>query len=239
MALSETPAANRCRICGSTETVRSHLFPRALHRDIRKDAKHVVGVKPGQERVSYLQSGEWSDRILCAAHEAQLGESDDYAIRFCRAFLDRGQPIGNGQAVRIANPQPRKLVVFAHAVVWRHAAAHKYLERSLGPYMDLIQAALFETGALLELIVVEPGHQHRGERTLLGVCPVVTRTQGVRCVRFDIGGLGFILKTDQRLFPYPLRLFKVDSDPTIILIMDPVEITQNRFFVDAARVRRT
>lgn len=199
----------------------------------------MIGVTPGRERVSYLQSGEWSDRILCATHEAQLGDADDYAIRFCRTFLDRAQPIGNGQAVRIANPQPRKLIVFAHAVIWRHAAAHRYLERSLGPYMERIHAALFEAGVLLELLVVDPGHQHRGERTLLGVCPDVTKTQGVRCVRFDIGGLGFILKTDQRPFPYPLRLFTADSDPATILMMDPVEITQNRFFLEAARVRRT
>lgn len=218
-----------CRVCGSPATVKSHLFPAALAHDIRRDEKYVIAVTPkGRER--FLQSGEWSDGIVCRAHEDAFQTADDHAVTFCRAFEASATVMHPGLAVQVPNDRPDLLVRFAHAVVWRFAAAHTRLRRPLGPYMQIIEDVLFQNRDPLELVIVEPGHVLRKERTILGLSPTCVRIGPLRVVRFDIGGLAFILKTDQRPFPYPLSLFHAQADPMTVLMQDPVDIRHNPAF---------
>lgn len=227
----------RCRICGSAPTIRAHLFPRALQHDIRGDSKHVVAIMPAWERQKFLQSGEWSDRILCEEHEKVALPWDDYAIDFCRTLEEKAGRFGETSSVLVPNPRASDLIMFAHVVTWRHAAVHTSIERQLGPYFGRIQAAIFDSAPPLELVVVEPGHISGGRRAQLGMCPTKGQIHGVNVFRFDIGGLAFILKTDQRPFSWPLREFTAMRDPLLVLLQDPVEVSENPIFRDWVKAK--
>ena len=132
----------------------------------------------------------------------------------------------------MGNSRPELLIRFAHAVVWRHAAALLGRGRRhwLGPYFDRIGAALFDGGSMLRVAVLEPGNTSGGERTLIGVHPCPVRMGDLRLTRFEIGGLAFLLKTDQRPWPHPFGLFDAERDPLRVLAMDAQEVATNPSF---------
>lgn len=188
---------------------------------------------PGGKGPKFHQSGEWSDKILCSVHEELPHDWEDYAIGFARRYREASKNIGRPLSVSVSNPKPTALVMFAHIVVWRHAAAYPTIERMLGPYFVRIQDAVFSGHAPLDVVVVEPGHMRNGKRAQIGLCPSKGTLAGRRIIRFEVGGLGFILKTDKRPFEWPLNdHYSAAVDPVVILLEDPVEITAN------TRIRR-
>lgn len=221
--------AKACHVCGNTDTVRAHLFPRALQHDIRKEAKHVLRIGAGDARPRALQSGDWRDDILCAQHEAALGEADKYGVEFCRS-IDRESMIHTeGKAIAVPNPSPSLLIRFVHAVIWRHAAALDARGKGhwLGPYHRRIQEVVFGGRAPLDGYASHPGHMSNGHPVLLGLNPCPLRMGNLRLVRFDIGGLSFHLKTDNRSFGSEFRFAALERDPLVIVTMPPVDIGEN------------
>jgi hypothetical protein len=219
----------RCRICGAQPTVRAHLFPRALSSDIRAGAKHVVAIMPGAPRPKFHQSGEWSDEILCREHEDVAHDWEEYAIEFSRRYRAFAPPPGANLSVSVANPDPVALTMFAHIVVWRHAAAYSHIARGLGPYFLRIQDAIFSGKPPLEVVLIDPGHTKDGARARLAICPSPGRLAGRRIFRFDIGGLGFILRTTNKPFEWPFdEGFSASLNPLVVIQKDPLDIGQNK-----------
>lgn len=72
----------------------------------------------------------------------------------------------------------------------------------------------------------------------LGVIPTTGTLSGVRIVRFDIGGLCFILKVDKRPFHPVFAGFDASRDPIEILIQDPVEVLSNPLIRELMTGRR-
>ena len=123
-----------------------------------------------------------------------------------------------------------------HAVVWRHTAAlaAQGIGHWLGPYHARIERALFEGATPLEGYLMDPAYQSDGERTLIGFNPCPAYMENIRLVRFDIGGLAFHLKTDNRPFPTDLGLARLDRDPLVIITNDANEISQDRHLMAVA-----
>lgn len=232
----------RCRICGAEPTVRAHLFPRSLSKDIKAEAKHVVAIMPGARDPKRHQSGEWSDAILCRAHEEVAHDWEEYAIDFCRRYSRHAPQPGKNLSVSVSNPDPSALIMFAHVIVWRHAAAYSTIEQMLGPYFKTIEDAVFSGKPPLEVMLIDPGHTRNGTRAQIGICPSSMRLGGRRTVRFDIGGLGFVIKTDRRDYEWPLdKTFSATLNPVVVVQNEPIEITQNpgiRRSVSASRLIR-
>ena len=160
-----------CAICADSPTVRSHVIPRALFHDSKRQGRTLImgGVEPGH-RVA--QSGKWTSRILCAEHERQLGTCDDYGVAFCRAWRRSGRA---GDAV-VPNQRPALLVDFAVACMWRMAAAVSDGRpgRIMGVNADLIEGRLFGPGEGCEPAVsIEPFEldDGRGQPLVFGLLP--------------------------------------------------------------------
>jgi hypothetical protein len=212
--------------------VRAHLFPRALQHDIRRGAKHLVRVGFDDPRPRPSQSGDWRDDILCAEHEAALGEADRYGIEFARSYGERGTLFASGKAVLVANERPDLLRRFIHAVVWRHTAAliagggvHW-----LGPYHDRIGEVLFKGRYPLEGYIIDPSYHSQGQPTQVGLNPCPALMGNLRLTRFDIGGLGFHLKTDARPFPQFMARTALHHDPLLVVTFEPTEISADPHF---------
>ena len=84
------------------------------------------------------------------------------------------------------------------------------------------------------MIVMDPQRQSAGRRTKIAVIPTPRRTEGVRSVVFEIGGLSFCLKTDQRAFPSFLADIAHSKDPLKVILMPPEDVRESRAILGTA-----
>lgn len=210
----------KCVICGSSPTVKAHLFPRALMLDIRADATHLVSGSLRRAGVRLRQNGEWDDRLLCDFHEKTIGSADDYGVRFCRTWRELASESFAGRAVQIPNREPNELVRFAYAVTWRHAVCKE--GRAVGPKLGLYEQMLLERllgdGPYdLQLLVGINPLTLQGKRFIACIPPFRNRFENYSVIQFTISGLDFYLKTDQRDFPDSWIPFLAnDNDPVVL-----------------------
>lgn len=190
-----------CAICASQPTVKSHLIPRAIFHDMKRPGSPIVsgGAGPGYRPV---QSGDWDSRILCHEHEAKLGPADRCGIDFCRAFA----AVDPQSDIELFNPQPRLLVDFTLACVWRFAASRSGGKPGhiLGPYADLIEGSLFGPGKRYEpplLVARFRVVDWAGKALNLALLPAPQQEFGRWFWRFVVRGLGFSIMLDQRCAP--------------------------------------
>ena len=210
-----------CVICGSADTVRSHIIPRSLFRMSLRPGRPVVGSRRSGSGYQYLQSGFWDNDILCATHESQLGLQDDYAARFCRKFL--AASADGSFSATIPNPQPSMLVSFAAACVWRMAVSRSRgrPEVMLGPYAKRLSAMLFENQFYDPMLLVSRSAFVRAKEELrMGVLPHRYFESGIRFWRFVTCGLIFDLKLDNRTTPPAMATLAVNDAAEVLLHLD-------------------
>ncbi|WP_439484987.1 hypothetical protein [Blastomonas fulva] len=212
----------RCLICGDPNTVKAHVFPRAVLLDIRGDEKTLVQGDRGRPGVRFSQNGGWDDTMLCKEHEDQIGSADDYAVRFIRGGSKNAVRVLNGRAFAIQNSNPSKLIHFAYASVWRavncqNGRVHKL---NLGRYEHVIRDALLADGPYdLQVLVgfSRLSLEGRGQLALV-INPHIVRMRGLKCWQFVIGLFEFYLFTDRQRLP-------IDWDPYLANNNNPLIIS--------------
>jgi len=227
-------------VCGTANTVKSHLVPRALIHDIRKTANHVISLNVGAASPRFRQSGEWRSDILCADHEASLQRSDDYAVEFCRDRYPRGRLLADGEVVIVDNADPPALVKFAHSAVWRYLAAdiREGKHQFLGPYFKVIEDAVFSDGPPLPSFLIDPQHVLGGRPLRLAMSPVRHRVENVNLVRFEVGGLAWLIVTDKRPPPAWFGPSALERDQILVARRDPTEFLSQPGFRDSIKAFR-
>lgn len=208
-----------CVVCGDPHTVRSHIVPRAIFHDMKRPGQQFVFSRRDDVGYEYLQSGKWDSGILCDQHETVLGAVDKYGVEFCRQAQ---KLIRSGRgSFTLANPEPRLLVEFASACVWRMAASRNAgkPDRSLGPYAEKIQKSLFAGIQFWPLLLVaRHGYRsHVGEELNIGALPYRYDEFGIRFWRFIVSGLTFDLKLDNRSTPAAMRTLDVSHATEIFI----------------------
>lgn len=206
---------------------RSHLFPRKLMHDIRREAKHLVGVRGFGRPVGFLQSGEVSQHILCHLHESSTQAFDDAAIRLMRSFAGNKTAAYGGLCWRLPNRKPEKLGLFVHATIWRHWA--HWMAGGSGPDFprDLapeLQAIIFDGAPQFPTVMMHAGRTHDGDDALFAFAPGESELEGVRLTRFEIGGFAFMMFHEHGLLASPWAEFQTSSDPLMILQLDHGEL---------------
>lgn len=211
-----------CLICGSEPTVKSHIVPRALFHDMRPEKGQLIGNLRDGPGYQHLQSGFWDKTILCAVHEGQLHQADEYGIRFCRNF-NAGKKAGQWR-VDVPNPDPALLVDFASACVWRMAASRSEgrPKSLLGPYNQRLVDSLFHGIAYRPMLLVACNAYHlkKGEILNFGALPFRYVELNIHFWRFIVGGLIFDLKLDARATPAAMATLAVNEQAEVALFDD-------------------
>lgn len=218
-----------CLICGSAETVRSHILPRALMHDIRAGEKHAVAGWRNRDGLVFTQSGFWDGEILCAAHEGALHDADTYAVEFCRTFDEVAQPTPQGNGFMLPNPRPEILPRFAMSVVWRYCVSHFGLAQGakLGPWEHTLRSLIFDgrtTVTAPDLMVIRQLAQIDGRTIPFATQPHSARHNGITYWQFQVAGLLFRLKLDRRPDGMPAMLLAAGSDPLVVCDMGPQDV---------------
>ena len=213
-----------CVVCGSTPTVRSHLFPSALMLDLRGKDPYLHQVVDDQMGTRYQQSGPIDTSILCAKHEAATQLPDKYAIEFCRAVARLVPQVGfDGY---IENPKPELLTRFACLTVWRFCVSQVGRGKSsLGNYGPLLESIALGEGEEHPTLLLCRNHLRATTSTeaTMAIAPFPTRLEGVRVWLFVVSGVQFYLKLDRRMYPANGEQFAANkSNPVRLFELPPV-----------------
>ncbi len=204
-----------CVVCGSTPTVRSHLFPRKLMLDLKGPDPFIHQVVDDQMGTRYQQSGPIDNSILCAKHEAATQLPDKYAIEFCRSVARSVPQVGFDGYVR--NPKPELLTRFACLTVWRFCVSQVGRGKAaLGPYAPVLEKIALGEVDNHPVLLLCRNHLRATNTTeaTMAIAPFPTRLDGVRVWLFVISGVQFYLKLDRKPYPANGEQFAANkSDP--------------------------
>lgn len=214
---------SQCVICSGTPTVRSHLIPRALSRDMMKGEKHLVEGSLGRPGAKFTQSGFADERLLCSEHEAALGIYDNYGVRIARA-IGKAVPAEGARFVTVENPRPHLFRKFVLSLIWRQVAS-SVLDgeaNALGPYREKIEAAIFHDGDVTApMFVTRPDIRLLGNKAPLIVHPARTVFLDRHAWRCELGGISVLMKLDRRPWPPELRRFDLGSESKAEVLVEP------------------
>ncbi len=212
-----------CHVCGQTPTVKSHLLPKSLIREIYAGHKHAIAGSRFRAGPKPTQGGEFSKEILCAEHEAVTATFDTYAtnfVRWAQEIFEKARPT---KSFKVANPRPEFLAKFALATIWRevHAAIGTDKNVRLGPYDEAVRDAVFGGGSIRWPMLVS-----RANFTLetpnpikFAVAPYRIKFADRHAWSFTVVGFSFFVVSDGRgisKLPEWLRADLTDPTPVIV-----------------------
>ena len=212
-----------CLVCGAPKTVRSHLLPKALIKEIREDAKHVVSDSRHRKGVRLSQGGSFDRHLLCAEHENATADLDRYGTEFLRRSETVFETLKPDRTFEVINPQPDTLRNFALSVVWGEVdCANGALSRlSLGPYEDRVRSAVFDRAELQWPLLVSRTQfsvEKRGA-VKFALHPFRVRFSGLSAWSFTAVGHAFWLISDRRGLPATHDFVRADlKDPATVIV---------------------
>jgi hypothetical protein len=192
---------NVCVICGRSEPVKSHLFPAAIAKDIRGEEKSLLIGSKDHDGRNFSQSGTW-ERMLCADHENEIHDYENYAIRFVREFKLTEVERSSGLFVR-QNVDTCALVRFACSILWRfHTSISVEASRTYLPEWEPdLRAVTFDRDMNRAPDVIIGAHSDQLIPSNLFAYPPHRAQLGNRAVwQFVVHGIIFAVKLDRR--PY-------------------------------------
>lgn len=211
--------APSCLICGLSPTVKSHILPRSLSLDLKRDDKHLVSSRLGENSLRKVQNGRWSYKILCDTHEKHLGPADKYGIEFARRAIAHKLPTAH---FSVPNPQPDLLKKFILSLIWRADAAERADGRQsqLGSYEAAIRHCIFENGTLeAPIFFLRPNLTADGRPVPIALEPTRVRMRDCNGWKLGFGNLDAVAKLDKK--PWPKEWSEVDASiQTSVLILD-------------------
>lgn len=196
-------------------------MPRALIHDLREGMPFALIGDRNRDGAVFSQSGMWDREILCEVHERQLGESDDYAVEFCRTFSALATKLDDAPGYMVPNPRPELLTRFVMSVVWRFAVSRhgKSHQARLGPYEARLRDLIFGLGTGLkepEIMVVRHEYKLDSYDVKLATHPSAARFKGLLYWHFNVSSLDFRMKLDARADEFPPILLANGSNPLVV-----------------------
>ncbi len=208
--LNERAAASACEsrlepacvVCGRQPTVKSHLLPAAVGRDIKGDQRSFLVGSRRHDGKTITQSGIF-DRILCDPHERALHDYEEAAIAFCRTLAITAAERSRGVFIR-HGVEANMLVRFACSVLWRYHQSRRIEARGVdvGGWEPALRAVTFDgdmrrAPEVLTLVVDAPPVP--ADR--FAVSPSRGRFDDRVVWHIVLYGLAFVVKLDKRPFP--------------------------------------
>lgn len=134
-----------CKVCGAAKTVRSHILPKAVTKDLRRGAPHAIQGSSRHYGIRKTPGGAFSDHLLCDHHEKSTSSYDTYGVAFLRRAKEAFDAFGP-ESFWVENPNPKMFSKFVAAVIWREV--HSFSLENLGPYETIIRNHVFADGDL-------------------------------------------------------------------------------------------
>lgn len=220
-----------CLVCGAKDTVKAHIFPRALMHEIRADGKYALSGTKLKDGATFLQSGLWDNAILCEAHERMLAAADDYGVDFCRRFQADKIPAIGADGFLFRQTNPALLSQFVMSVIWRFAVSRHGRDAgiSLGSFAGPLADWIFRgTPNRPEIFVVRHEFQIDGRTIAMASYPHRFKLSDLNWWRFHISGFGFQMKLDRRPSGLPAGLLVEGNHDLAVAQTGPTDAREFR-----------
>lgn len=217
-------ASGRCRLCDQDrDFVESHIFPRALVREISQGDQVLSKVSRASRSIPQrLPTGPY-DRFLCEECELSFGTWDSYGVDFIRRrnVNSATRRATDGHiGVEVLDPDYANLKLFVLSILWRAAVSplQRFGSVQLGPLAnelrDRIKAR--DPGAVDDFSVQI---EHITNAPLEALLPwTENRTRdGLRFYDAFIFGHLFHVKVDSGSVQGPLRSFLLAPERPLVL----------------------
>jgi hypothetical protein len=204
MKLTMTRIDPTCLICGGTPTVKSHLLPAAVGRDIKGDDKSFWVGSKRHDGKTISQSGIF-DRFLCEAHERAFHRYEDTTLDFCRTLGITPDEQRVGAFLR-HDTDNEAVIRFACSVLWRYHQSGR-IEASavdVGGWEPVLRRITFDgdmTGA--PDVITTSLHTQFIPVDRFAISPSRSKFDDRVIWNIVMYGLAMIVKLDKRPFPTP------------------------------------
>ncbi|HEY1606113.1 MAG TPA: hypothetical protein VGF77_11015 [Allosphingosinicella sp.] len=178
--------------------------------------------------------------ILCHTHEQMLHDCDDYAVDWVRRLNIDSRSVYDGKLLLVPNRRPDLLLKFVCSHIWRHSVSQQNAAHNmdLGPWEVQLRHLIFGHGSRYNPsfhITRQAWTSEGGELGDLLIPPHRIPAQGRRRWEFDLGGLLWLTRLDERDVDRNLERFKAnDADPVPVLVLDNRELVDRPGIIDIA-----
>lgn len=210
-----------CLVCGGEPTVRSHIIPKAITKDLRRGGPHAIQGSLNHDGVRKTPGGAFSDNLLCSEHEARTSSADTYGISFLRRAKEAFDAFGP-EAFWVENPEPQKLSQFVAATIWREVNSTS--SDRLGPYGGTVMRHVFEGGPLnWPILVVRDFFTLDDKKPIeFNTHPYKVNFSDRNAWMFTVLGFTFIVISDKRGFSMlPKEMNGREANPLRVIVGYP------------------
>lgn len=207
-----------CLICGEESTVRSHIIPKAVTRDLRRGFPHAIQGSSNFDGIKKTPGGAFSDDILCGLHEGSTSRFDTYGVAFLRRAKEAFDAFGP-DTFWVENPEPETLSRFVAAVIWREV--HTFSSQDLGPYEAMIRQHVFDGGQGSWPILVWRDNFYLENKSAIefNTHPYRTKFNDRNAWMFTALGFSFVAISDKRgTSIVPKEMIASQANPVKIMV---------------------
>lgn len=188
-----------CLICGDAKTIKSHLIPRAMAREVQIGKAHAV--TNGSNDFKHTQSGLFEKMILCEPCDGKLGELENIAIKAFREIRSKAKLLPNG-SYNLAGFTGNEILRFIAGLLWKYSVASPDNGRiDLGSYQDKLRNIAFSNANIPEYFdaMLFRLKLHHGDDGVFAYrAPILDKQEGVNGYRILVGGVFIFAKVDKQ-----------------------------------------
>lgn len=188
-----------CFNCGSSETIKAHLLPRAFTMEVKlnRGEQHLI-LHQKIEKLKVSHTGIYDPNILCAKCDGILGEYENYVyqkLKECRELK-----ASSGQIIEAHVIDGDKLIRFAAGIAWKYSVASEEHGRiKLGPYQAQLCKIIFEKELIPPSVDLAIFRLYELDGDVYFYrAPLYDRKDERNIIRFSVGSFVFFLKLDKR-----------------------------------------
>lgn len=219
-----------CKICGHSDTVDSHVIPKAFAQDVRGNDKHTIVASRKFSVGMRSQGGIFNPNLLCITHEAQTSAIDKYGIEFVRRIAATWKAHQGSGAVNVDNPEPPMLQRFALLTIWREIHTAQTERLTLGRYDQDVQNGLFGNGNLPDWpVIVQRTNalDKHNEPVDFNQHPFRTKLFERNSWLFTAAGVNFVVVSDSQELSSKYSTLRAETnDPAVVAISEPMPVSR-------------
>lgn len=217
-----------CVICGDPKTVRSHLVPRSLAREVKGNDKSLSHVSRIPGRPQSSAAGPFDRNLLCDKHEKVTADLDAYGMKFIRKARQLASLEPQAQTIAVPNPHPSKLIRFIASIIWRGFVSPHGEDNptELGQFRGLLEQFVFcdeQTDAFTAVAAIT-SYRIGTLKGRIIVLPWRVATPNRFIWHMELGGISFLMEAGDHAEFKRITAARLEvSDPAMVLINGEVD----------------
>ena len=188
-----------CIICGDAPTIKSHLIPRTLAREVQVGKAHAY--VRSSNNFDHTQSGIFERNILCKTCDNELGKFENIAATAFRKIREEAKNSALGEYT-LRGASGDDILRFVAGLLWKYSVASTKNGRiDLGPYQKVMRDIAFALKPIptnIDALLCRLKSHNGDDGVFAYRAPKPDRQENVNGYRILVGGIFIFVKIDQQ-----------------------------------------